>query len=173
QILVDPKKLLEFEIPMNQVSSQVTSQNVRTPVGSLRDRYESEITLLSELRKPEAIREVLLASGFEGQQFRLKEVAEVANGFERTTSIQKTQGHESVTYNIMKSVNTDILSAQKAVVAFIDMLKKQSPDSPVDYVLVDDESYDVRNRLSLIGSNGLIGFVLIIFVLFFFLDFKS
>jgi len=46
QILVDPKKLIEFEIPMNQVSSQVTSQNVRTPVGSLRDRYESEITLL-------------------------------------------------------------------------------------------------------------------------------
>src|SRR5690606_8041627 len=100
QILVDPKKLIEFEIPMNQVSSQVTSQNVRTPVGSLRDRYESEITLLSELIKPEAIREVLLASGFEWQQFRLKEVAEVTNGFERTTSVQKTQGHESITYNV-------------------------------------------------------------------------
>ena len=41
---------------------------------------------------------------------------------------------------------------------FIETLKQSDPDSPLRFVLIDDESYDVRNRLSIIGTNGAIGF---------------
>lgn len=173
QIQVDPEKLNQYEIPFHLLVDQIQSQNIRTPVGSLRDRRESEITLLSELDDVESMKSVLLSSGFEGQQFRLHQVADILNGFERTTTVQKIQGHESITFNVLKSVNTDILSAQKAIVSFIENLKKNDPDSPVGYVLVDDESYDIRNRLNLIGTNGFVGFVLILCILFFFLDLKS
>lgn len=52
-------------------------------------------------------------------------------------------------------------------------MNRNNPDSPIGTVLIDDESYDVKNRLSLIGSNGLIGFILLVIVLFCFLDFRS
>ena len=43
----------------------------------------------------------------------------------------------------------------------------------VELILPDDESIDLRNRLLIIGVNGLIGFVLILFSLFIFLNRQS
>ncbi|MCY4524678.1 MAG: efflux RND transporter permease subunit, partial [Halobacteriovoraceae bacterium] len=43
----------------------------------------------------------------------------------------------------------------------------------LDVVLMDDESYAVRNRLNIISTNGVLGFFLIVIVLFVFLDIKS
>ncbi|UZJ41759.1 hypothetical protein OO006_01775 [Prosthecochloris sp. SCSIO W1101] len=37
-------------------------------------------------------------------------------------------------------------------------------------VILDDEAIDLRNRLSIIGINGAIGFALILIILFVFLD---
>lgn len=56
---------------------------------------------------------------------------------------------------------------------FIKNFKRSHKELPIEFILIDDESYDVKNRISLISTNGLIGFILIILVLFFFLDFRS
>lgn len=83
------------------------------------------------------------------------------------------QGHEAVIFNIKKSVSSDILSAQKSIIEFIDQYEKTYKDAPISLVIMDDESYDVRNRISLIAGNGIVGFILITLILFIFLDFKS
>jgi len=173
QIKIDPKKLELFEITMEQVKAQINEKNIRRPIGSMEDKQESEVTIVSELGDIESLEDVIISSGFGGQKIRLSQVASVEHNFKKSNSILKIQGHEAVMLNIKKGSNTDILSAQKAVVKFIDAFEKNSPNSQIKFTLIDDESYDVRNRLSLIGSNGLIGFAFIVFVLFLFLDFKS
>ncbi len=173
QIFVKPELLKKFDIPMAQVASAISEQHVRTPLGSMKDRHESEITILGELADIDSLKEVILRSGFQGQKITLAQVADIKHGFERVTSISKVQGREAIIFNIQKGASTDILAATKAVKTFIAEFKKNNQDSPIEVMLLDDESYDVRNRLSLVASNGLIGFILIVLVLFFFLDFRS
>ena len=173
QVKVQPDQLKKYEISLNQVKKQIISQNVRRPIGSMKDAGESEVTIVSELDNVESMENVIVSAGFQGQKLKLSEIAKIENGFVQSNTISKVQGREGIILNIKKSFNTDILSAQKAVVRFIDEFKRNNQDSPVDFILIDDESYDVRNRLALIGSNGLIGFVLILLVLFLFLDFRS
>ncbi|MFW6366719.1 MAG: efflux RND transporter permease subunit, partial [Spirochaetota bacterium] len=108
-----------------------------------------------------------------GQEIRLRDIASVSKGFEKSTTIHKSQGHEAIVLHIQKNADTDILSAQRAVMQFIRKFQAENPDTPVGIATLDDESYDVRNRLSLIGTNGLAGFILIIIILFLFLDFRS
>ena len=43
----------------------------------------------------------------------------------------------------------------------------------LDFILMDDESESVRERLSLISINGFIGFILILITLFIFLSFQA
>lgn len=173
QIKVDPEQLLRYEVSMQQVIDQIQQQNVRTPIGSMSNKNETEITLISELDDIKPIKEVIVRSGFEGQKIRLKDVATVERGFEKSNSIVKVQGHEGIIYNVQKSTSVDILSAQAALTKFIKEFKKNNPDTPIDIILMDDESYEVRNRLSLISSNGIVGFILIILILFLFLDLKA
>lgn len=173
QIKVDPAKLHHYELSMAQVREQVIQQNVRRPIGSLKDRQESEVTIISELVDPESLKEVIVTSGFQGQKVKLEQIATIERGFEKNLAVKKVQGHEGIILNVKKSSNTDIISAQQAIVNFIDRFKANDPDSPIEFVLVDDESYDVRNRIALIASNGIFGFILIVIVLFLFLDLRA
>jgi multidrug efflux pump subunit AcrB len=173
QIKVRPELLRRYEISMGQVKTQISAQNVRHPIGMMRDRRETEVTLVSELNNPADLQEVTLSAGFQGQKLKLKDLAVITEGFEKSNIITKVQGHEGLVLDIQKSASTDILKAQSLIVKYVEEFQRNNPDSPVGFVLMDDESYDVRNRLELIASNGLIGFILILLVLFLFLDLRS
>ncbi|MEZ4743864.1 MAG: efflux RND transporter permease subunit [Bdellovibrionota bacterium] len=173
QIDVDPKKLAMFELTMAEVRQKIREQHVRIPVGSMSDKEESSVTILSERETVESLESLIVRSGYGGQTVRLGQIARVSRAFEKNPSVRKVQGHEAVIFNIKKSISADILSAQKAIIDFIEKFQMTHRDSPIGIQIMDDESYDVRNRINLISSNGIIGFVLIVLVLFVFLDFKS
>ena len=173
QIKAHPDKLKNFEISMDQIQAQVVGQHIRRPIGSMKDKGETDVTLAGELDTVERLNDVVVSSGFKGQKLKLVDVAKVESGFERSNQVIKVQGREGIVFNIKKSSNTDILSAEKALSNFVQKFQKDLGDPNLGFVMMDDESYDVRNRISLIASNGIIGFILIILVLFFFLDLKS
>jgi multidrug efflux pump subunit AcrB len=174
QIIIDPKKTLKNEISLNQIKTQIQSNNIRVPVGSLQDRGESRVTALNELESVKELEELVLRSNYEGYGIKLKDVSStIRRGHIKTSSIFKVNGHEAVFLNVKKSISTDILTAQKVIIDFINQFKLANKDAPIGIVMMDDESYAVRNRLSIIGTNGLVGFILIVIVLFIFLDAKT
>jgi multidrug efflux pump subunit AcrB len=173
RILADPKKILQKEITLSQIKNQIQSNNIRVPVGSLQDRGESKVTTLNELESVESLQELVLQSNYEGQGIKLADIATITDDYERTNSIFKVNGHEAIFLNIKKSISTDILTAQKAVNDFIYKFRQSNKDAPIGIVTMDDESYAVKNRLNIIGTNGLLGFVMIVLVLLIFLDIKA
>lgn len=173
QILVNPKKLRQYELSLAEVKAQIIAQNVRVPVGSMEDKKESEISFLSELDNVDDLKKLAIRGGFEGQRITLGQIATIKRGFAKSKTILKVQGHEMIFYNVKKSPSTDILTAQKAVLNFVDKFLANYGGDQLAIVYADDESYDVRNRLSIIAVNGIAGFILILLVLFIFLDVKS
>ena len=172
QIIIDPKKILEKEISLSKIQTQIQQNNIRVPIGSLVDKGESKLTALNELESVESLEKVLLQGNYEGSGIVLKEIATIQDGHQRTNSIFKVNGHEAIFMNIKKSISTDILTAHKVVKDFIKTFKATS-QAPVGIVTMDDESYAVRNRLKIIGTNGIMGFILIVIVLLIFLDVKT
>ena len=173
QILANPKENLKMQFSLSEIRNQIQSNNIRVPIGSLQDRGESKITAINELEDVTSLENLILRGNYEGVGIKLKELATIQEGFERSSSIFKINGREGIFLNIKKSVSTDILTAQTAVMKFVDAFRKNKKDSNLEIVIMDDESYAVTNRLNIITSNGLIGFVLIMLVLFIFLDIKS
>lgn len=173
QIKVIPEMLKKFEISMNQVKEQILQQNIRRSLGSIKDEAESEVTIISELDDIESLNNTIISSGFGTKKIRLSELALVENGFEKNNTITKIQGNEAILLNIQKSSNIDIISARDAIAKFVETFEKNNAKSGIKLILIDDESYDVKNRLELISINGIIGFALIVLVLFLFMDFRS
>lgn len=173
QILIDPKKIRTLELDMSQIKNQIQNNNIRYPLGSMQDSGESKVIAINELEDVQSLQKLMLRGNYDGQGIKLSDIANIQDGFEKSNSIFKVNGHEAIFINVKKSVSTDILSAQEAVSDFITKFNKSNVDAPIGIVLMDDESYAVKNRLNIIGSNGLIGFILIIAVLFIFLDLKT
>ena len=173
-IRVDPAKLREYNIPFNTVMNEIRRNNVRQPAGSIETVQEPNVTLYGELRTPEELRALAVQGGFEGQVLRLGDIAEVTYGHEKNRNVLKINGHEGIFLKVAKSSGAGILDALHAVNRVVgDFQALQQKNPALQLIILDDEAVDLRNRLSIIGINGTIGFALILIILFVFLDFRS
>jgi len=171
QIKVYPKKLLKYEIPFSTVMKEIQDNHVRRPAGNIESRTEPQVTVASELDTVEELNDLIIQGGFEGQVVRLGEVADIIESFEKSKEIRKVNGRQAVTLSVVKNSSYGIIEALDAVnQAVKDFEENSLKGSPFRLVLMDDESIDIRNRLSLIGLNGTIGFLLILTTLFVFLN---
>lgn len=174
QIKVRPEKLREFNIPFNVVMGEVKNNHVRQPAGNIETKNEPKVTLLSELDTVDKLGDLIIQGGFESQFVRLKEVADINRGFEKNKSIIKVNGHEGIVLRVVKNSSYGILEALEAVKKQIKNFQKNSLDGTgIELAALDDESVDLKNRLSLVVTNGSIGFILILIMLFVFLNVRS
>lgn len=173
QIKIDPAKIKANQITLAAIRDQIQTNNVRAPIGSLKDKGESKVTAVNELEDVDSLKKTILRGNYSGSNILLADVGSIEDSYQDSTSIFKINGHEGVFINVRKNVSTDILTAQKAVMKFIENFKKANKDSPIGITLMDDESYAVTNRLDIVTSNGTLGFFLIIIVLLLFLNLKT
>ncbi|MEA3368825.1 MAG: efflux RND transporter permease subunit [Candidatus Ratteibacteria bacterium] len=174
RIMVRPEKLRKFNIPFNTVMEEVKNNHVRQPAGNIETKSEPKVTLLSELDTVDKLEDLIIQGGFEGQVVRLKEVADINRGFKKNKAIIKVNGHEGIMLRVVKNTSYGILEALEAVKKQIkDFQKNSLKDTGIELTTLDDESVDLKNRLSLVVTNGSIGFILILIMLFVFLNFRS
>ena len=171
QIKAYPKKLFEYEIPFNTVMREIQNNHIRKPAGSIETKKEPKVTLLSELDSVVKLKELIIQGGFEGRVIRLKEVASVIEGYQKNKEIIKINGREGIMFSVVKNGSYGILEALDVVNKAVERFRVNNCEgTPIKVVMLDDESVDIRNRLSIISMNGTIGFVLILIILFVFLS---
>ena len=173
-IMAYPEKLIEYRIPLNSVMNEIQKNNVRQPAGNIENLEEPKVVLVGELTDVEMLKELAIQGGFEGQVVRLKDVAEIVKGHEKAKTVTKINGHEGLFLNVVKSSSVGIIEAVDTVKGVVSDFSADGDDNgKIGIAILDDESFDVRNRLSIIGLNGAIGFILILLTLFAFLNFSS
>ncbi len=173
-ILARPDLLAHYNIPYTELAATVTAGNIRTPAGTLEKRGEPKVTVSDELDTAKRLRPLIVRGGFEGQEIRLNQLAEVKDTFEKNRTILKINGCEAVVLNVVKSASSGILRSVDGVKNSIkEFHNSLEENSPLRIVLLDDESHTVRSRLSLIGWNGAIGFLLILSTLMIFLNMRA
>ena len=174
QVRFRPEMLERYELPLSTIMDEIRKNSVRRPAGSLETLREEKVTVDAEIDSVPEMKNLIVKGGFAGSFVRVGQVADVRMGYERYTSIFKINGHEGIRLNAVKNSSYGILVSMDAVTRTVNSFRESAlKDTDIRVVLLDDESRDVRNRLSLIGMNGAIGFILILTMLFVFLNFRS
>jgi multidrug efflux pump subunit AcrB len=171
QISVDPEKLVRYQMPLSQVIKEVKNNHIRQPAGHIEVKDEPNVTINAQLDSVEKLNQLYVQAGFQGKAIKLKSIAEVRTDFRREKQIIKVNGHESIMFNVVKNGSYGILESLDSVQKVIDnYIANNLHNSNIQLVVLDDESYEVRNRLGIISTNGAIGFSLILITLFLFLN---
>jgi multidrug efflux pump subunit AcrB len=174
EVRVRPSDLYRYKISFDAVRRAIRNNHFRQPAGVLDDGKESKVTIGAELDDPALLKALVVQGGFEGKGVRLDRLAGVARQHEESKSIRKINGHEGIMLNVVKSADAGILEALESVHEVLERFERNNlAGTRFKVVLLDDESTDLRNRLTIITINGAIGFVLILVILFIFLDFRS
>ncbi len=174
QIELNPTLLRRYNISVSEVIAILKKQNMRRPLGSMENATDTKFTIQAELDSIPKLRKLVVRSGFDSPIIRLGQIAKIRLAHVKNKSITKVNGREGIFFRVYKRSASDILVSTDAVNRIVKAFNKNALKGiSIKAVLLDDESRDVRNRLSLISLNGLIGFVLIMIMLFIFMDFKS
>lgn len=174
QIKAYPDRLVKYELPFNTVMKEIKDNHVRKPAGTIETAKEPKVTLLSELNSVSKLNELVVQGGFEGKVIRLNEIAHVIEAYEKNKQITKVNGQEAIMLSVVKNSSYGILESLDAVTQAVENFKTNNLEGTnINLVMLDDESIDIRNRLRIISTNGAIGFVLILIMLYIFLNHRA
>ncbi len=167
RVLVDPERAREHGVTLLEVVRAVERRNVSSTGGMLEtERDRRQVVLWSRYQRPEEVGETVLRFLPGGGAVRVRDVARVESGRVDTGLLAHTNAEPGISVVVRKRETADILTA-------VDAVRRVVENTPlpigVRYTLVNDESFETRNRLELMANNGMIGVVLVAIVLFSFL----
>ena len=103
-----------------------------------------------------------------GMPVRLKDVATVRQGFKEREAIIRLAGKEAVELAIYKEGDANTVATADAVAAQLKKIKDQIP-ADVELTTIDDQSNFIRNAISDVKLDAVIGGLLAILIIFLFL----
>lgn len=164
------KDLFGYQLTLKELREGILSHHTDLPLGLMQTPAQEQVRLEGRLENPIDFNSVPLRSSFIGHSIKIADVADTVWAFEDSNTLVRINGHEGVVFNVVKSSQTGILEAVDIVRQDIDDFMAAHENSGLVIKLLDDESFGVRNRLSIISGNALIGFALIIIILSIFLN---
>ncbi|MCK5214020.1 MAG: efflux RND transporter permease subunit [Candidatus Omnitrophica bacterium] len=168
---VFPQKMAAYHVSFDEIIDALRSRNVSLPGGPLEeDKWEYSICVTGEFTTVEEIADVVIRANDAGNWLKIKDVARVVNAFEDKTHIAKTNMEEAIGMVAIKSEQADVVRMADKVKKVVNGFKKDMPEG-MDATITNDFSYYVRRRLGVLKNNGLIGFLLVLGILFLFLNF--
>lgn len=173
-IQVDPESLKIYDIDLSHISSEIKKNHVQSPAGQLNTPNLEQINVNVELDTPEKLKSLVIQGGFDSVPIRLEQLAQIRQTFNESASIIKVNGHEAVILNIVKNKSVGILKSLNTVQKTVDQFHRNVlKNTPYKIAFMDDESIDLRNRLAIVASNGVVGIGLIFILLMLFLNKRS
>jgi len=172
KVAISPESLKRWRVSLSEIIAAVQNRNVRASGGSF-ESYTSEknIVTLAQFRDPLDVQDVIVKTSFDGPLIKIKDMAIVTDGFEREKLRSRVDGQAAISFVAYKTESADIIRTVDDIRAFIEEQRAYLPPG-VEILVSDDRSTYVRNRLSIVSTNGLIGLILVLIVLTAFLNFR-
>ncbi|MFA5060613.1 MAG: efflux RND transporter permease subunit [Candidatus Omnitrophota bacterium] len=167
---VSPDKLLEYHVSIEELMAALGKRNVTLPAGQLRTpTTEFTVRVSDEFENTQEIEETVIRGNDAGVNLKVKDIARVVESFEDETRIAKVDGKKALGMVVVKSEYADVVKVVKEVKEVLGQFKSNVPGE-VKLKTANDFSYYVERRLGVLISNGIMGFCLVVIVLFIFMD---
>lgn len=172
-VYVDPEKLRQYEITLEQIASAIDQKNLDLPGGAV-EQGDSEF-LVRVTGRIEAVKDLLfipVKRNPDGRHILLKDVATIEQGEQKTRTKARVNGLPAINFWINKQKGADAIETVKKIDEIVEGFKETKPDD-IEVYVTNDSSYWVQERFNTMVSSGTIGLVIVLIILALFLDFRS
>ncbi len=172
-INVMPDKMKQYYVSLNDIVSSIQSRNIRSTGGTIQSLHkEQNLVTIGQFQKPIDVKDVIIRSGFEQKRVHIKDVARVRDDYKDADVMVHVNNKKAVTMAINKKENADIIKTVEGIKTFLEENKNIYEDH-YTITLVEDRTMEINSLLEVVSSNAIIGFILVLIILFIFLDFKT
>lgn len=169
-IQIPQATLDDLDMSLRDVAERVAAESRDLPAGTVgRDDVGREIRTLNQRRSEGEFEQITLMADREGRLVRIGDVADVERRPRPNQVALTYRGEPTVELQLMRSSTSDsLVSAQIMQDWLADAAARYPPDVSIT---VYDESWTlIEDRINLLLKNGLGGLVLVVLILFLFLN---
>lgn len=171
-IEVSEDRLRQYGLTFDEVSNAVRQAGENWSGGTVRAANEQiKIRTMGRRYRGADYGGIILISRADGTSIRLDQVATIRDGFEEDQRIGRFDGYPTVQIQVFKTESEDALKISAQVDEYLARKSKLLPPT-VQMKKWADSSKFIESRQSLLVKNGMIGLVLVFFLLWFFLDLR-
>lgn len=168
----DPEKLKQAEISLSRARAVVDAALRVGPIGeALIEENRISVTLERSATNLQEIANLPIRSNRSGQALYLKDLAKVEYRLEERPSANFVNETKGTFLVVLKDINSDTIDLKPKVLKLVDEFN-QEQDILKTVVLMDGPRF-LEQQIDVLLKNGLMGMILVILVLMFFLNIHS
>ncbi len=167
-VAIDQQQLARLGIDINDVITRLKNENVNASGGRIDEGSQRFLVrTINQFKTLDEMRELLIK--VDGNvPVKLKDIATVTQGFKEREGIVRIDGREAIELAVYKEGDANTVSVAKAVNATTERLKDSLPRG-ARLTTIEDQSVFIEHALSEVRFDALLGGVLAILIIFFFL----
>ena len=166
---IAPETLRRLDLTLGEIAQKIRETSVDLPLGTISGATERQIRARGKLTEAADFGNLEIKSSGEGQKIYLDQIARVADDFDPDDVELRRFGNAAIDINVQRALSNDALELAAVVDEY---LKTEVPTFPANLKI---EKHDVavdliESRIDLLLRNGAGGLVLVLLVLFIFLN---
>jgi len=159
---IDEKKIESFGLNKDSVFNAIAGISYIFPIGKIEGNGKHYYLSTYNGKKDSAdMADTLLR--IDGKQLYLRDIATVKKRYEDASTLSSINTEASLSLAISQNDTGNALTAKTKISSLIGQLQKQYPD--INFILHDDNSQRIKDRLNVVGSNILFGLILVTLLL--------
>ncbi len=173
QIDVDMYKMQAASVSFRDIESAVSAENVTVSAGTISsfgNKYT--IRLAGQFKSPEQIKNIMLKSA-SGATIYIQDIADVRDSFKDQESFARLDGKNVITLNVIKKSGENLIDASDKIMAIMANMQKSSLPPDLMVKITGDQSRFTKSTLEELNNTIIIGFIMVIIVLMFFMGFNN
>lgn len=173
QININLYRMQALGITFGDIERAIASQNVNISGGEIRiDDLRRTLRVTGEFQKVEEIQNILIRST-RGNLAYLKDIADVRDAYKEKQDFARLEGKPVITMNVIKRSGENLISAADQIKDIIKEYEATKFPEGLEVVLTGDTSMETKTQLNDLVNTVIIGFVLVVIILMFFMGLQS
>lgn len=166
---VEPMSLAQHQLEPSDIESALRSNNTQLPIGHIvADRTSYSVRAQSMFRNIDDIRQTIIKMSDNGIPVRIKDVADVKDGFSEIQTLVEINGKNSVSLDIQKKSDANTLDVTNAVINEIASLNSRLP-AGVSLSVLTNDGQNIENSISNLSQSAIAALVVVVVVLLLFM----
>lgn len=167
---VDMYKMQAAQLTLGDISRAIQYENMNISGGTVTtDGVKRTLVVKKEFRSVDELANIVVGSQA-GAKVYLKDVANVTDGYAEKDSYARLNGKNVITLNIIKRAGENLIDASDQIHAIVDEMKASgSIPKDLDVKFTGEQADNTRVTLHDLINTIIIGFLLVIFILMFFM----
>lgn len=174
QVNVDMYKMQAAGVTLGDVERAIASENITVSGGNIStDGMKRSLRVEGQFKDPMVIKDIAFKST-SGAMVYIRDIAQVKDTVKEQESFSRIEGKNVITLNIIKKSGMNLLDATDAIKKLLNEdLKKNVFPPDLKVSISGEQARYTRNTLEELNNTMIIGFILVILVLMFFMGLNN